>query len=71
MKILKYWKQCLKLKSVKSDYQKGKIEQCTRIEPPVQTKADSESTNPDPIQNNHTNNYKIKTNIKLNQRNMI
>jgi len=27
--------------------------------------------NPNPIPNNNTNNHKTKTNIKLNQRNMI
>ena len=61
----------MKLKSVKSDYQKCQFEQYTRIGPPVQTRADFESTNPDPIQNNHTNNHKIKINTKLNQINMI
>ena len=44
---------------------KGPIEQYTRIESPVQSRVDSESTNLDPIQNNRTNNHKTKLNAKI------
>ena len=36
----------------------------TMIGSQVQTRVDSEPTNPDPIQSNRTNNHKIKTNTK-------
>ena len=62
MKNLKYWKRCLKIKSVKSDYRLEQIEQYTRIRSLIQTRADSESMNPDPMKNNSINNHKIKTN---------
>ena len=37
MKNLKYWKQCLKLKSIKSDYQKGQIGRYASIGFPVRS----------------------------------
>ena len=42
-KIQNIGKRCLKLKLVKSDYQKCQFEQCTRFGSPVQTRADSDS----------------------------
>ena len=51
---------------VKSDNREDQIEQYTRIGFSVQTRADFESTNPNPIQNDHINNHKIKTNMEIN-----
>jgi len=60
----------LKLKPVKKfDYWKEQIEQYIRIGSPIQTKL--ESTNPDPMKNNHINNHKIKTNTKSKSKNTI
>ena len=56
MKNLKYWKTMFKTEMVKSKYQKDQIEQFIRIGFSVQTRADSEFTNPDPRQNDHINN---------------
>ena len=47
------------------------IEQYIRIKSLVQTRVDSEFTNPDPIQNNCTNNHKTKINIKTKSKNTI
>ena len=71
MKNLKYWKTIFELKPVKSDYRKDQIKQCTRIVSPVQIRADTESMNPDPMQNNRIINHKIKTNTKSKSKNMI
>ena len=57
----------MKLKSVKSDHQKGQIRQYAGIGFLVQVRADSRSENPDPIHNNRSNhNPKINTGRKLN-----
>ena len=61
----------MKLKSVKSDYQKDQIEQYPRIGSPIQTRADSEFTNPDPKQNIHINNSYYKTNTGSESKNTI
>ena len=50
----------MKLKSVKTDYKKDQIEQYTKVGSPDQIRADSESTNPDPMQDNHIIYHKIK-----------
>ena len=68
MKILNIEKQYLKLKSVKSDCQKGQTRQYTGIEFPVQIMADSKTKNPNPIPNNISNhNPKINIRRKLKQ----
>ena len=56
---------------IKSDYRKNQIEQYIRIGSPVQTEADSESTNQDPKQNNNIDNHKIKTNTESKSKNTI
>ena len=58
----------MKLKSVKSDYQKNQIEQYTKIGSPVQTRADSEPMNPDPMQNDRINIHKTKINTGSNSK---
>ena len=60
----------MKLNSVKFEYQKDQIEKYIRIRFPVQTRADSESMNQDPKQNNHINNHK-KINTGSISKNMI
>jgi len=55
----------LKLKLIKSDYQKDQIKYYTRIGSPVQTKADSKFMNPDPIQNDRINVRNKNTESKL------
>ena len=64
MKNIKYWERQLKLKLIKFIYLKDQIEQYTRMGSPVQTWANSESTNSDPMQNNHINNHRTRKNIK-------
>ena len=59
------------MKSIKSNYRKDQIESYTRIGSPVQTKADSKFTNPNPVQNNHINNRKTKINTGSKLKNMI
>ena len=61
----------MKLKSVKSDYRKDQFEKYIRIRSLVQTRADSESTNSDPMQNDRRNTHKIKTNTESKLKNMI
>ena len=51
----------MKLKSVKSDFQKGQIRQFASIGFPVRVRADSRSENPDPIPNN-IGNHNLNTN---------
>jgi len=55
-------KQCLKLKSVKSDYQKGQIGQHASFGFSVRVRADSRSETTDPIHNNISN-HKLNINI--------
>ena len=50
---------------------KDQIEQYPWIGSPVQTRADSESTNPDPMQNNHINNHKTKIITESKSKNTI
>jgi len=61
----------LKLKLVKSGYQKYQIDQYTGIGSPIQTRADSESRNLDPNTKRWYNNHKIKLNMRENQKNMF
>ena len=55
----------MKLKSIKSDYQKGQIMQYAGIGLPVGVRADSKIENPDLIPNNISN-HNSKTNIEEN-----
>ena len=58
----------MKLKSVKSDYQKGQIGQHAGIGLLVQVSTDSRSENPNPTYNNISNhNPKLNTGRKLKQ----
>ena len=61
----------MKLKLVKFDYRKAQIKEYTRIRSPVQTRADSKSADPDPMQNNNINNHKTKINTGTKLKNMI
>ena len=54
--------------TVKSDCRKDQIEQYTKIGSPVQIRADSESMNSDPIQNNRTILIRQKQMQKLSQK---
>ena len=56
MKNLEYWKMISKTEIGQIRIPKYPIEQYSRIELPVHTRADFESTNPDPPQNDHINN---------------
>ena len=57
----------MKLKSIKSDYQKGQIRRYAGIRFTVRVRADSKTENPDPIPNNMSNhNLKTNTGRKLN-----
>ena len=52
----KYWKTVFKTEIGQFGITKDQIEKSTRIEFPVQTRADSEFTNPNPRQYDHMNN---------------
>ena len=61
----------MKLKLVKFDYRKDQIEKYTKIGFPVHTRADSKSTNSDPMQNDSINIHKTKINMESKSKNMI
>ena len=61
----------MKIKLIKSDYRKDLIDQYTRIGSPVQTRVDSEFTNPDPRQKDQINNHKTEINTGSKSKNTI